>query len=283
MTSNILAILLIAANFILVATFIVYLQKLHRSLKSHTDKALRKSLNSQKQIKDLLITNFNRVKGLEIRLATHDTSIYRQFESLLNLGNLISPEHRGSLSGLRGFAISPDALLIVCRFIEGKKPKTIIEYGSGVSTIVLALLVKKYGGKIISYDHSEEYALKTVQMLHDYGVEDVVELRIRNLTKIQRGSGKPGYWYDTTEDKVPKGVDMVLVDGPPASTGKLARLPALWHIQQNLNVGASIFLDDYNRPDEKDVVRKWLKEKPELVLTSHYTEKGLAELSFIPK
>jgi DNA repair protein SbcC/Rad50 len=53
---------------------------------------------------------------------------------------------------------------------------------------------------------------------------------------------------------------MVIVDGPPASTGKHARWPAIDVLSRSLSLASlDIYLDDYVREDEQEVVGKWLK------------------------
>ena len=54
---------------------------------------------------------------------------------------------------------------------------------------------------------------------------------------------------------------LVVVDGPPTTTGKHARYPAM-PIIIDCFAGAQIdfLLDDYDRKDEKEVVKKWLKD-----------------------
>ena len=73
----------------------------------------------------------------------------------------------------------------------------------------------------------------------------------------------PNYiWYD--EDMLPKDVliDLLVVDGPPGSTCRLARYPALPVFAEMMNKNACVFLDDANRKEEMEIVRRWRDENP---------------------
>jgi hypothetical protein len=54
-------------------------------------------------------------------------------------------------------------------------------------------------------------------------------------------------------------VDLLLVDGPPADTADkvLARYPALPALHGRLARGATVVLDDVERPGEQEVLRRW--------------------------
>jgi hypothetical protein len=68
----------------------------------------------------------------------------------------------------------------------------------------------------------------------------------------------------------------VLVDGPPASTGPQARLPALAVVLPHLR-GAELelLLDDYDRPDEKAIAVSWMETLKDAGLAPTLTERKL--------
>ena len=57
-------------------------------------------------------------------------------------------------------------------------------------------------------------------------------------------------------------VDLLVVDGPPAFEDGfgLARHPALPVLRGRLAPGATVVLDDIERPGEREVVRRWERE-----------------------
>ncbi|MGQ0480291.1 MAG: class I SAM-dependent methyltransferase [Pseudonocardia sp.] len=76
-------------------------------------------------------------------------------------------------------------------------------------------------------------------------------------------------WYEPTAletglDTALRGdpVDLLLVDGPPAwqDGHGLARYPALGALRHRLAPGATVMLDDVERPGEREVLRRWERE-----------------------
>jgi hypothetical protein len=57
-------------------------------------------------------------------------------------------------------------------------------------------------------------------------------------------------------------IDLLLVDGPPAYAAghALARYPALPVLGDRLASGATVVLDDAERPGEQEVLRRWERE-----------------------
>ena len=76
---------------------------------------------------------------------------YQQIEFLIPLLNDLDITKK--LPNTRGYAGSPDYLYEIKEFIKESNPNFILEAGSGVSTIIAAYTLKKYGrGKIVSLD-----------------------------------------------------------------------------------------------------------------------------------
>lgn len=249
-----------------------------KELRGHIDKALRKMLDSEALTRKKDKEIFNRIKDLESTVKKNNRNEYQQFESLLNLKELINAPGSLIVSGLRGYALSPDALLVIARYIQENKPEVIVEYGSGVSTVLFAWLVKDYGGRIVSFDHEKKYAQETEARLNNYDLLKYVDLKIRPLKKHTSGALNGMQWYGLEKDDIPSKVDVVLVDGPPEKSENLARYPALASVSKSLHAGSRIYLDDSDRKDETEIVIKWLKDREDLRHVHHFTEKGLAEI-----
>jgi len=66
-----------------------------------------------------------------------------------------------------------------------------------------------------------------------------------------------GAWEDLT------GIDLLFVDGPPATTGHQARYPALPLLSGSLSPAATVVLDDLIVPDMQKVLRLWLDAYPD--------------------
>ena len=93
---------------------------------------------------------------------------YWQTESLFSIYSLVQPVR--PIPHMRSWAASPDFCALVLSEIHDGKPKTIVEVGSGVSTILSAYGAKKYGGRrIFSLEHDENYASYCNKLLKLHG------------------------------------------------------------------------------------------------------------------
>ena len=67
---------------------------------------------------------------------------------------------------------------------------------------------------------------------------------------------------------------MLIVDGPPATMGEMARYPALPSLHARLADNCVILMDDGNREDERLTAKRWTTEFPEFSAEFLYLEKG---------
>lgn len=178
-----------------------------------------------------------------------------------------------SLPSMRNWAASPDFLLKISRLSENIEGN-ILECSCGVSTIVLAQRLKLNGkGHVFSLEHDPLFADKTKQELQRHNLLDWATIITAPLVKYSIGGGEH-FWYSL--DLLPKhiSVDMIVIDGPPAHIGKLARYPAGPLLFHRLKNGGIIALDDSDRDDEKEVVSKWLHEFKDYEALNVDCEKG---------
>ena len=211
------------------------------------------------------------VKQNETLIHSFDNQ-FSQIESLLSLHSVLKPEK--PMPATRGWAASPDFLLKVTEFIIEKKPKLILEASSGVSTLVAAQALSKNGsGRIISLEHDSKYLDITRKMIELHGLQDIVSLVYAPIKEIDV-NGRKWLWYDINNLKIDEGIDLLVIDGPPGSTQKLARYPAVPLFYNKLNKEACILLDDGKRNDEKTTARLWANEFPSLRVEFFQFEKG---------
>ena len=205
---------------------------------------------------------------------------FRQVEALHNLYAMIDIEH--ALPASRGWPASPDLLLFLVDLVDRHRPKVIVECGSGLSTLCLALAMRRFGinGKVIALEHLEEYAAQTAELVRRHGVADLVEVREAPLEPTEVGDVQVD-WYSRTAWDDLRAVDLLFVDGPPSNKrSPQARHPALPFLAERLTAGAHIVLDDYQRTDERNVVKRWQDEFPDrLSLETIQLEKGAALLT----
>ncbi|RMB61236.1 O-methyltransferase [Tessaracoccus antarcticus] len=181
------------------------------------------------------------------------------------LRRLLVPDHV-ALPQLGGWAISSSTVdSLVHKALAEDGPRTIVELGSGASTIWLAYALRSRGtgGHIHSLDHLEEYGSKTRALLEAYGLTEFATVHIAPLVPVDI-RGRTFNWYDTSALGSEARIDMLLVDGPPAGNTENNRYPALPQLAPMLADGAFVYLDDTIRSDEKHVIELWLSEFPEL-------------------
>jgi predicted O-methyltransferase YrrM len=206
----------------------------------------------------------------------HENNL-KQMQSLQSIYSILRP--RFPLPSMTGYAGNPDFCELVMREILSLSPANVLELGSGASTIVSGLALKKTGGKMISVEHLDEFYREMLQELENHGLSDVVELVLCPLREIEL-EDRTFNWYDLTSLKEFPLIDLLIIDGPPTSIQKGSRFPALPLLRDHLASGAVIYLDDGRRDAEKAVVDAWLSLYPDLDASFISTEKGAFRLSY---
>ena len=194
---------------------------------------------------------------------------YRQTEAMQQLLSLL--KFSAPVPPTRSWAASPDLLLTLAQLVRKHNPKLVVELGSGVSTLVVA---KAGAKKVISIDHSGEFADKTREVLKEHKVRGV-EIRVAQLKAHISGVD----WYDTAVIKDLKRIDLLIVDGPLGSKNPEARMPARAEFIAKLSPKAIIVIDDVNREGERKLADAFAKALPNHVLTIYPHEKGTAVIS----
>lgn len=187
---------------------------------------------------------------------------FAQVEAMGWLRASLGLEH--PLPATRGFAAAPDLLVELVRTLDRTRPQVVVELGSGVSTVVLAARLKALGsGRVIAVEHDPDYARQTRDELAFQGLADVATVIEAPLGPIRVGEADR-IWYQVPPGVLPSGIGLLLVDGPPAATGPLARYPALPLLRDRLAPGAVVLVDDAVRADEQEMVARWQAETPGL-------------------
>lgn len=173
----------------------------------------------------------------------------------------------------------PDFLKVIVSKLQKEKPITVVECGSGVSTIVSAYIFKKNNqGHIFSLEHDKLYYNISKNEIKRQQIEEYITLIYAPL-KIFKIKGKMWTWYDTSEIKKRiKKIDFLLVDGPPGFLQKHSRYPAFPVLKKFFHKNTAVVLDDSDRPDEREIVNRWLLENPEYCVSHLKTVKGMCIL-----
>ncbi|SCE70838.1 class I SAM-dependent methyltransferase [Micromonospora mirobrigensis] len=192
-----------------------------------------------------------------------NANAYKGVEALLNLYAMVPIGNR--VPPMRGWAASPDVLLLLVSILRNERPKLVVECGSGLSTLWSALAMRQFGidGKVVALEHDADYARRTVELLTAHGVQDLAEVRHAPLTPIDV-AGETYHWYAADAWRDLDGIGLLFVDGPPADTGAHARFPAMPLLGDRLGEDAVVVLDDLIRKDEQEVVQLWRDTAPSI-------------------
>ncbi|HEY3266078.1 MAG TPA: class I SAM-dependent methyltransferase [Armatimonadota bacterium] len=196
----------------------------------------------------------------------------RQSEALANV--LACLPVRAPLPPMGGWAASADFARTLINLNLEAKPRTIVELGSGVSTLISAYTLERLGGgRVVSLDHDAVFACETRRTLAIHGLAGFATVHDAPLCEHRIGAN-PWRWYDVSALDGVDAIDLLVIDGPPETVQPLARYPALPMLYSRLADGALILVDDGIRPDEQECVRRWLAEFPALRALPMRTDKG---------
>jgi Methyltransferase domain len=148
-------------------------------------------------------------------------------------------------------SMRPAGFVEVCNEIVHGDRTRILECGSGVSTVLLARLLRERGrGALTSLEHDPHWAALIQDQLRREHLEQIARVVDAPL------QGDPP-WYRL--DEMPDEIDLLIVDGPPAfEPGHSARrTPALARFDDTLVRNAAVILDDIDRPGEQQTITTW--------------------------
>ena len=109
--------------------------------------------NATSTYKEQLASQYNKDFPRDLPAGIRHLHFYwhRLARSRINLQDAyeFAIQYAGEISTLR--------LVQLSKIIKNKKPRLIYEFGAGVSTLLMAQLIKPYGGKIVTFEQSPEY------------------------------------------------------------------------------------------------------------------------------
>ena len=179
-------------------------------------------------------------------------------------------------------AISPDFGAALAGLLLESRAQSVVEFGSGTSTVIASYCLEQIGrGTLLSLDHDKRYAEVTCAQLREHRLDAIAHVRYAPLCPVTLPAGT-WQWYDTSTVSLPRSIDLLIVDGPPMGVGALARYPALPMFYERLSESAIVVVDDASRPDEQEMVKRWLKEYPAFTHEFLPHEKGTVILRRMP-
>lgn len=186
------------------------------------------------------------------RIAQALPELYREVEPLL------------PLPPITRWALDPRTLVLVMRIMRARRPEVVVEFGSGVSTLLLGQVAREIGARLCSFEHDAEWHRRVRAWTAQRGLEDTATTCLAPL-RYDTGDGRT--WYDrrVVADALPAaGIGLVLVDGPPRSAGHHARAGALPAVFERCAEEVTLVMDDCERPEERGIVDEWCAAYPQL-------------------
>jgi tRNA A58 N-methylase Trm61 len=160
-------------------------------------------------------------------------------------------------------SLRPSAISTILNEVIVNNRKEIVEFGSGISTFFIAKILREYGGTLCSFEHDKNWLKIITDLLERHDLIQYASLNYAPLAKSRFGL-KNCPWYDenVVDAKINNGIDMVIVDGPPAYLPELSlsRYPAVPFCKSRLSQNYCIVLDDIDRYGEKQILEMWERD-----------------------
>lgn len=161
-----------------------------------------------------------------------------------------------ALPNLGSWKADAGFLHLLVDHIERHRPRLVVEFGVGASSLVVArALALNGGGRLMSFDQNADFAEATASWLQSHGLH----ADIRSVPLKPSPRGWPGLWYD--HGPVTEPIDLLLIDGPPWTIHPFVR-GAAEELFDMVAPDGCVMLDDGARPGERVVARRWRSRWP---------------------
>lgn len=173
------------------------------------------------------------------------------------------------------------------RFLQ-IRPDSVLEFGSGVSTVVFSHLLRQRFAddavRLISVEQSAEFAARTETLLARAGSRKTVQFEFPGMAD-QFFDGATVSSYDLSDEVLGRVFSaiqpsLIFIDGP-FGTGPV-RGPVLPRILPYLTRPTTVILDDALRDNEMRILEAWTALPGVSVMGVSLIRKGLAELTVTP-
>jgi hypothetical protein len=130
---------------------------------------------------------------------------------------------------------------------------SILECGSGLTTVTVGVIAERAGSTVYSLENDEPWLDRVSRYLAKYQITSV-HLLLSPLKDYGSFS-----WYAPPLGSMPDRFSLVICDGPPGDTrgGRYGLLPIM---KERLAPGCIIMLDDARRREEQAIAARWAEE-----------------------
>lgn len=158
------------------------------------------------------------------------------------------------------WTLGEETLDFLWKQLEALQPTAIVEFGAGLSTLLLATYAARSAAAgrevvLVSIEQSQEEKNSLEKRLQAHGLSSNI------LVYPVSSDGYATVTEDIEKIMGRKKFDMVIVDGPAGPDG--CRTSTLLAIQSFCNPGARWYLDDAYRDSEQSSLRRW-EQVPEI-------------------
>ncbi len=262
------------------------LRELHDGLRQQGEMLLAQIVDQQRRMDRMH-------KQIEQTVTREALNAVRQIEAHSRIERYLGSE---LVPALHGWPISADFGVLLLDLVERNDYDLIIEFGSGSSTVLMATAVKRLATKraqagrppthLLALEHLEEYHQQTHAMLAAADLTNTVQLALAPLQAVTLVDGRIFQYYDARK-AISEAVAslphppgdlrvLLMVDGPPATTGPRARYPAVpLTLEFLFGARIDVLLDDYRREDEQRVAEAWMVDLQGRGLTPKLTAYSL--------
>ena len=161
-----------------------------------------------------------------------------------------------SLNLDQGWGIGEASFSAVVGRMRAAGARSIVEFGSGLSSIRLALEFPD--AQILSIESNSEWYRTVLRMRDEYRVCNLAVSHRPLRWQMHAGA----LFLSYARGELPEQIDAVLIDGPPTWTRR-GREACLYQAMPHLTVGGHVFLDDFQRNREKTMLRNWQWSYPD--------------------
>lgn len=152
-----------------------------------------------------------------------------------------------------GWSLGEEAYCRILDELRAFDVRTVVEFGSGTSTLRLSRDLPE--ASILSIESAPEFRRDTESRLASLGGPACVEVDLRPIEWQRHGLG---LFRSYAVGGFPDAIDAILIDGPPITTRR-GREACLYQVFRHARLGARVYLDDYCREAEQQIVRNWLR------------------------
>ena len=135
--------------------------------------------------------------------------------------------------------------------VQSKLP--ILECGSGLSTIVVGLIAKKYGNTVWSLENMKSWYKRVNKFLIKYEIDSV---KLFYSPVVKYGDL---VWYKAPLDSIPNKFSLVICDGP-ANIKKRAKHNIFPIMKERFASGCIILYDDAFKVQTQEDITGWAKK-----------------------